>query len=102
MADTCDVPSTNENRTHAVNEVSHRIDEGKGLCPVGHASDRGEESAEKDETDHTEPHDKHRLLHRITIVGYDQTQTAHDKGHKDGEQIDERKWSGRGNAIDCP
>lgn len=68
--------STHEDHTDAIHKIVHGIDVSGEVCQVGHGACWCEQTAEKKHAHHKEPHHKDRLLHRVAVVGDDETETA--------------------------
>ena len=100
--DTVQIATTHEYRANAIDEVAHGVEERKRLRPVGHATHRREQSTEQHGAYENKPHDEHRLLQGVAIVGDDEADTAEDKGQQDGNSINEQQVSLSGDAIDEP
>lgn len=63
--------------THRLDVVAHGIEFSDGLCPLRHAGDRGEQSAEQQEDYEEEEHHEGSLLDGVAVVGDDEAETAH-------------------------
>lgn len=63
--------------THRFDVVAHGIDFCYGLCPLRHAGDRGEQSAEQQEDYEEEEHHEGSLLNGVAVVGDDEAEAAH-------------------------
>lgn len=72
MSDATEVTSTDEYRTHGLDEVTDGIDIGREVSRRGHRTYRREQPREKHQDHHEEPHHEDCLLHRIGIVGDDE------------------------------
>ena len=102
MGNTLETASTHEDRTDAIHKIVHGIDVSGEVCQVGHGACWCEQTAEKKHAHHKEPHHKDRLLHRVAVVGDDETETAPEECQQHGQGKDEPQWTLAGNAIDEP
>lgn len=87
---------------HHGNKIAHGIETCYQLCPVGHAVDRGEQSAHKYENHHEKEHDEHGLLLRFAKSGNKQPQSQHGQ-QVNGNKAEEHQQVACGhNAIEYP
>src|SRR5690606_19696363 len=88
--------------THDFNKIAYRIEAGYRLSPRGHAIDGGKQSAHQDEYHHEEKHDKHGLLLRIGIGGYQQTEAQYSQQVNAYEAVHCRYAALGENAVNYP
>lgn len=65
--------------THYLYKIAQRIDARNPLRPLRHTVDRGEKTTHQNKDKHEEPHDKHGLLQRGRMIGYDQPEPRHHR-----------------------
>ena len=96
------VAATDENRADGINEIVHRIDIRRGVCPLWHGACRREKATQQQEADDEKPHDEDGLLHRVAIIGNDEAERREESGQKHGEQIDQRERPLASDVVDGP
>ena len=85
-----------------IDEVTHGIDVGGHVSPLGHGARGGEKSREQHDAYHKEPHDEHGLLHGVGVVGHDKSERREEQRQKHGKHVDEPQRPCRRDAIDYP
>ena len=79
MGDALETSTTNEDGTDGIDKVVHRIDISGKISPIGHRSNRSEETRKQHQANYKEPHDEHGLLHGVAIVGDNKSEAAEEE-----------------------
>ena len=79
-----------------------RIERDEHLRPVGHGAHGRVEATEQHEAHHTKPHHKHRLLHRVAVVGHREPYPAHHQCQQRREHVEPEDVAPARDAVDGP
>ena len=70
------------------------------MSPFRHTANGSKQTTHQNYNQQTEPHNKHRLLHRCRVVGNNKSETGHYQNEKNCEKLANRKQIIVANKID--
>ena len=76
VGDIVQTASTDEDCADGIDKIVHGVNVCGEVCGMRHGACRCEQAAEQQHADDKEPHHEDGLLHGVTIVGYDESETA--------------------------